>query len=221
MKFTAIDMNAYLRRAHFDYFRSLQNPMMGLTADVDVTALRDFCRGEGCSFYLAFMRCAARAANGVPQLRQRIRDGGIVEYDACGTSHVELREDGTYGYCTLYHDRPFRAYLEYAEAERERCRENASIEEDEDVEGLYFITAMPWLKYSQLIQPTAGGDESNPRISWGRFAPDWRGRLMMPVTLLAHHGLVDGLHVARFYQNLDLEMDRLIAEAKIQAEVEI
>ncbi len=198
-----IDMNTYPRRTHFDYFRSLQNPMLGVTVDVDVTALRDFCKGEHCSFYLAFMRCAARAANGVSQLRQRIRDGGIVEYDACGTSHVELRADGTYGYCTLYHDQPFRAYIQYAEAERARCREAASIAEDDDVEGLFFVTSLPWLRYTQLVQPTAGGDESNPRISWGRYAADHRGRLMMPVTLLAHHALVDGLQLARFYRNLE------------------
>lgn len=206
MIYRTIDMNTYPRKAHFDYFRSLQSPMLGVTVDVDVTVLRDFCKGEGCSFYLAFMRCAARAANSVPQLRQRIRDGGIVEYDACGTSHVELREDGTYGYCTLYHNQPFREYIECAEAERARCRVAASIEEDEDVEGLYFITSLPWLKYTQLIQPTAGGDESNPRISWGKYEADYRGRLMMPVTLLAHHALVDGLQVAQFYQNLDGEI---------------
>ena len=152
------------------------------------------------------MRCAARAANAVPQLRQRIRDGGIVEYDACGTSHVELREDGTYGYCTLYHDMPFREYLEYAQAERVRCRENASIEEDDNVEGLYFITSLPWLRYTQLLQPTAGGDESNPRISWGRFEQDWQGRWRMPVTLLAHHALVDGVHVAAFFRNVESEI---------------
>ena len=212
MNSRTIDMNTYPRRAHFDYFRSLQNPMLGVTVDVDVTALQAFCKAESCSFYLAFMRCVARAANGVPQLRQRIRDGGIVEYDVCGTSHVELRADGTYGYCTLHHDRPFREYLEYAEAERLRCRETASIEEDDNVEGLYFITSLPWLRYTQLIQPTAGGDESNPRISWGKYAADCRGRLMMPVTLLAHHALVDGLQVAQFYRNLDGEIADIVLE---------
>ena len=210
MNYRIIDMNTYPRRAHFDYFRSLQNPMLGVTVDVDVTALQAFCKAENCSFYLAFMRCAALAANGVPQLRQRIRNGVIVEYDACGTSHVELREDGAYGYCTLYyHDRPFREYLEYAEAERLRCREAASIEEDDDVEGLYFVTSVPWLHYTQLIQPTSGGDESNPRISWGKYEVDARGRLMLPVTVLVHHALVDGLHLARFYQNLDREIAEL------------
>ena len=34
---------------------------------------------------------------------------------------------------------------------------------------------------------------------------------MMPVTLLAHHALVDGLHAARFYQNLSAEMAALVS----------
>ena len=62
MNYRTIDMAAYPRKAHFDYFRSLQNPMLGVTVEVDVTALRAMCKAEGCSFYLAFMRCAARAA---------------------------------------------------------------------------------------------------------------------------------------------------------------
>ncbi len=204
-----IDMATYPRRAHFDYFRSLLNPMVGVTADVDVTALRAFCEARGGSFYLAFMHVAARAANAVPELRRRIADGGIVEYDACGTSHVELLDDGTYTYCTLYHDMDWDDYLPCAEAARRRSREAASIEEDADVEGLYFVTSLPWLHYTQFVQPTAGGDESNPRISWGKYEADWRGRLMMPVTLLAHHALVDGLQIAAFYRNLDAEMARL------------
>ena len=104
----------------------------------------------------------------------------------------------------------YRLYDE-TQAERLRCREAASIEEDDGVEGLYFITSLPWLHYTQLIQPTAGGDESNPRISWGKYAADFRGRLMMPVTLLVHHALVDGMHLARFYQALDGEMAALVA----------
>ena len=209
MRFISIDMSAYPRRAHFDYFRTLQNPMLGVTVDVDVTELKTICKAANASFYLAFMHIAAMAANAVPELRRRIRDGGIVEYDACGTSHVELKPDGTYCYCTLHHEMPWDEYLSYAEAERRRCRQSAGINEDDDAEGLYFITSLPWLRYTQLYQPTAGGDESNPRISWGRFAPDHRGRLMMPVTLLAHHGLVDGLHISRFYSSLADQIAKL------------
>ena len=209
MNYRTIDLDTYPRRDHFRYFRSLQNPMMGVTVNVDVTALRAVCKAEGCSFYLAFMRVAARAANAVPQLRQRIRDGAIVAYDACGTSHVELLPDGTYCYCTLYHDADWDDYLPRAAELQRLCRTRATIDEDDDVEGLYFVTSLPWLHYTQLIQPTSGGDESNPRISWGRFEADGRGRLMLPVTLLAHHALADGLHVARFFQGLDAQIAAL------------
>lgn len=201
-----IDMTAYPRRQHFDYFRSLPYPYVGVTQAVDVSGLVHFCKEKGCSFYLTFLHAAALAADGVQELRQRIRDGGIIEYDACPTSHTELLEDSTYCYCTLHHHMAFADYLAQAEEARRRCRENASIDEDDDVESMYFISTLPWLHYTALIQPVACGDESNPRITWGKYEADHAGRLMLPVTLLAHHALVDGVHIAAFYRNLDSEI---------------
>ena len=206
MNYRTIDLASDPRRAHFEYFRTLQYPMLGVTVEEDVTDLKAFCSARGCSFYLAFMHLAAQAANAVPQLRRRIRDGGIVEYEACGTSHVEALADGAYGYCTLWHGGDWDEYLPYAASAREACRQSGSIEEDEDVDALYFITSLPWLHYTQLIQPTAGGDESNPRISWGRFEANGEGRLMLPVTLLVHHALADGVHVAQFYRELEARL---------------
>lgn len=201
-------METYPRRAHFDYFRSLRDPYVGVTVPVDVTELAAFCKENGCSFYLTFLHAAALAADAVPELRRRILEGGIVEFARCASSHTELLADGTYCYCTLHHDpaQKLADYLAYAEDARRACRENASIDEDEDVLSYYFISTLPWLPYTELRQPTAGGDESNPRISWGKFTPDYRGRLMMPVTVLAHHALVDGIHLAQFYTALEQEL---------------
>lgn len=210
MERKTVDMSKYARKAHFDYFRSLANPHVGVTADVDVTDLVTFCKEGGYSFYLTFMHAAALAANRIPEFRQRICGCGIVEYDACGTSHTESVGDGTYCYCTLYHHMPFREYIRYAEAERKACRERNSIEEDDDVEGLYFVSSLPWLRYRAIIQPTAGTGDSNPRITWGKYQKDYAGRLMMPVTVLCHHALVDGIHLSRFYANLDEEVHRII-----------
>ena len=39
MSYKTIDMPAYPRRAHFDYFRSLAYPYVGTTVNVDITAL--------------------------------------------------------------------------------------------------------------------------------------------------------------------------------------
>ena len=59
--------------------------------------------------------------------------------------------------------------------------------------------------------PAAGGEESNPRITWGAFAPNAEGRLQMPVTLLVHHALADGSHIAKFYDALRAELAAIAA----------
>lgn len=175
---------------------------MGVTNQVDVTALMRFCKERKGSFYLPFLHAAVLAADSGPELRQRIRGGGIVEYSQCPTSHIELLENGTYCYCTLRHHMKLDEYLPHAEAARKQCRVHGSIEESADSESMYFISTLPWLHYTALIQPVAGGEKSNPRITWGKFEKDAEGREQLPVTLLAHHGLVDGIHIARFYKAL-------------------
>lgn len=210
MEYKIIDMSQYKRIDHFNYFRALPNPFVGVTVNADVTDLVKFCKETGYSFFLSFLRAAALAANSVPEFRQRIRGDSIVEYKSCGTSHIELLPDDTYSYCTLYHDMPYIDYLCSAEERRTLAREKRDISEDEDVEGLYFITSLPWLNYTSFIQPTGSSDESNPRISWGKYCSTPEGKYIMPVTVLANHAIVDGIHISRFFQNLDMEMQNII-----------
>ena len=197
MSFRYLDMEHYERIEHFRYFLSMPYPYAGVTVDIDVTDIVFFCKARGYSFYLTFLHAAAKAADRAPELRRRIHDGVIIEYDTCPTSHTELCAE----------------YIAYAETERQRRRLDGSLREDADVDSMYFISTLPWLHYSALIQPVAGGEESNPRITWGAFAPDAEGRLQMPVTLLVHHALADGSHMAKFYDALRAELAVLTGDA--------
>lgn len=202
MAYKYIDMNSYERKDHFEYFRSLQYPYVGVTVNVDVTGIVEYCKKNDYSFFLMFMHAVALAADEVKQLRQRIRQGKIVEYDECPTSHTELLDNGTYCYCTVHHHMDDKEYYKQALEARQSCKENG-ISEDDEVESMYFITSLPWINYTSLIQPVAAGDESNPRISWGKYIKDETGKYHMPVSILVHHGLVDGMHIGQFFENLD------------------
>ena len=208
MMIRRIDMNSYRRKAHFDYFRSLQYPYVGVTVEQDVTAALRFSKETGQSFYLTILHAAALAADAVPELRQRIRKDQIVEYSECPTSHTERTQGGEYCYCTLHHHMSLSDYFAAAEEARRTCAVNG-IQEDEDAESMYFISTLPWLHYTALIQPVACGDESNPRITWGKYAITGSGKVVLPVSILAHHALVDGSHIARFYENLAREIGKL------------
>lgn len=67
------------------------------------------------------------------------------------------------------------------------------------------MSSLPWLHYSQLQHPAVDADDSNPRISWGKYVMA-NGRTTLPVSLFVNHALADGLHISRFFQNLENEL---------------
>ena len=207
-----LDMAQFARRAHFQHFFGMAYPYVGVTVETEVTPLLALCRERGYSFYLMMLHAVALAADEIPELRQRIDNGGVVEYEACPTSHTELKADGTYAYCTLHHHLPLQEYLARAEAARKAARESGSIEEEAEVQSMYFISTLPWLHYTALIQPVCCGEESNPRFTWGKYPTNDQGRVTIPLSVLAHHALADGVHIAAFYEAFDRVMTRLCEE---------
>ena len=72
MQYHPISLEHDPRKAHFAYFSAMQNPYVGLTAEVDAGPLLDACHRKDWPFSLAMVWCTGRAANAVPALRQRI-----------------------------------------------------------------------------------------------------------------------------------------------------
>lgn len=213
MDYRAIDWESYPRKAHFAYFSAMADPYAGVTAPVDVTGFLAACRERREPFFLSFLWCAGRAANAVPQLRQRIVDGRPVEFSSCDTSHTVLRADGTYCYCRLDCTRPFGEFLPQAVGRQEEAKAGGDLDDGEDALSLLFVSTLPWVGYTALRQPAPAPADSNPRITWGRY-DEAGGRIAMPVTLLVNHALVDGAHMGRFYQGLERELEGFAREAR-------
>ena len=154
MGYKYLDMENYKRKNHFEYFNSLAYPYVGLTANVDITALWEKVRAEKLPFFLTVCYFVSKAANGVPELRQRIAEGKIIEYDNCRTSHTVALEDGTYCYCNLDGNKPFEEFIPYAIGEQEEAKQRKSIEEEQDETcDMLFISTLPWISYTSLVQP--------------------------------------------------------------------
>ena len=207
-----LDMETYRRRAHFEYFSGLAYPYVGVTVQVDLTELLRKIKNEELPFFFTICYCVSRAANRTQEFRQRIRDGKIIEFDRCRTSHTVALEDGTFCYCTLADEIPFTEYLPYATREQEEAKREGSIEEtEEDIYDKFFVSTVPWISYTSLIQPTPVPADSNPRITWGKYYAQGE-RILLPVSVLCHHALVDGRHIADFYQSLDKEIELLCGQ---------
>ena len=195
-----IDLENHPRRSHFEYFGSLAYPYMGLTANVDVTNLIRFAKEKGGSTFHAVLWAAAKAANAVPELRQRIVDGGIVEYDHCNVGYTVALEDRTFCNCYTESRMTMEEFFVDAKRRQEEAKKHPGfVNPDEDETGLIFTSCVPWVAFTQCVQPAPITADSNPRIVFGKYFPQG-DRTMMPLHIQCNHALVDGWHVAEFYR---------------------
>ena len=178
MEYRIIPMETYPRRAHFAYFSTMAQPYAGVTVSVEITHFLESVQEKGSPFFLSFLYTVA-----LP--------------------------DGTYCYCMLRSEKPFQEYLPEAVQAQEAAKRRQSLEDGTEEESLplLFVSSLPWITYDGIVQPTPSPADSNPRITWGRYRREGT-RAFLPVSLLCHHALVDGLHMARFYQNLEAELER-------------
>lgn len=202
MKPHIIDMQNDPRAAHFAYFRTMRNPYVSVTANCDITALYKIVKEKGDPFFLTALHCAINAANDVPELRMRIQGEEVVQYDACTSSHTVSLPNGTYCYCNLDCTAPLAQFLPYAHARVEAAKSSPCIDDGEDADSLFFVSCLPWISFTALSLPVAEPADSNVRITMGKYFHQG-GCVFLPVNLTAHHALVDGLHIARFFEGFE------------------
>ena len=91
---------------------------------------------------------------------------------------------------------PLSDFFQEAAARQANAGQGIDLEADET--ELFFVSCIPWVRYTALVQPTPSPADSNPRITFGKYVEE-NGKTIMPLTLLAHHGLVDGIHLGQFF----------------------
>ena len=214
-----IDMTRYPRLDHFRHFIAMQQPCVSITSQVDITGWLSRLKVSGCPFFLSFQYAVVRAANRIPEFRQRIVDEEIVEYDYCNPSYIVSLPDDTYRYCNVNVNQPFAQYLEESRVKQDAALHSEHLEEEEgDVLGLLFISCVPWFNYTEAMMPYPGGSFSNPSFCWGGYKTEKylaledgrvteKVKTSIPVTLFFNHALIDGIHAGRFFDNLGDELN--------------
>jgi len=205
-----IELETYPRRSHYEFFKAMAYPYVGLTANVDVTNILKAAKTHGGSSFLACLWVAATAANSVPELRQRIVEDRIVEFDHCDTAHTVALPDRTFCNCATDCRMSFQDFLVYGKQQQEEAKtHHGFVQPGEDETKLIFISCVPWVAFTQVIQPAPIPADCNPRIVFGKYFQEGE-KTMMPLAIQCNHALVDGRHIGEFYQ----AFEALAAEVK-------
>jgi chloramphenicol O-acetyltransferase type A len=195
-----IDPETWARREHFERFRAFGRPHFSICAEVDLTAVVPEVRRRKISLNTLIIYVVARAANDVPELRQRIRGDRVVEHEVVHPASTVMAGEDLFTFAFFEFDLDFDAFATEVARATARAQEHPSLDDPPDRDDLLFMTAIPWVAFTSFEHPmTKDPDDSIPRLAWGRCR-DSEGRHTMPLNLQIHHALGDGLHAGRFYE---------------------
>ncbi len=152
---------------------------------------------------MAYAVC--RCANGIEAFRYRFVDGRIVLFDRIDTAFTWLEPE-----TELFQvvNVPMRNGLrEYVEAAGKAAREQAAYFTGPLGNDVFQCSAMPWVAYTHISHTNSGKkDNATPLFDWGKYS-EKDGRIVMPVSVQAHHSFVDGIHIGRFADALQAYLD--------------
>jgi chloramphenicol O-acetyltransferase type A len=203
-----IDLSTWHRRDHYQFFSSFEYPHFNLCADVDITEFLPFVKVQKVSFTAGIMYLIARTANAIPEFRQRVRDEGPVEHEIVHPSTTILSQNDLFTFCTVEFTPLFRDFTRRAMEEMEEVKTGPSLTEKIQDDSMLFMTSIPWVSFTGFMHPLKlNPADSVPRFAWGKYRQEG-DRTVMPLSVQAHHALVDGLHVGNFFMQIQELFDR-------------
>jgi chloramphenicol O-acetyltransferase type A len=202
-----IDLENWSRRMIFDIYRAYQHPLFGLTANVDVTRFQPFIKGGGYSYSVAMVYLISRTANGIAEFRYRIRGESVVEHELVHPSTTIPTGENLFSFCYFDYQEDFARFAEQAAGRIAYWQQHPLVENLAERDDMLYMTAIPWVSFTSLMHPIdSHPPDSIPRFAWGRFFREGE-RLLMPLAVQGHHALMDGLHLGRYYRDIQALLD--------------
>ena len=199
-KYEVIDESTWERAMHCTVFRNCIEPAFCVTFEADITKFKNKVKKEGLSFTLAMVYAICKCANEVEALRYRFLDGEIVLYERIDTAFTYLNK-GTELFKVV--NVPFLDNLpEYVALASKTAEEQQVYFTGPLGNDVFQCSPMPWVTYTHISHTNSGKkDNATPLFDWGKYYEKC-GRILIPISIHAHHSFVDGIHIGQFVDTL-------------------
>jgi len=203
-----IDIESWNRKEHYEFFSKMASPYFGFTTEVECTKAYDTAKENGISFFAYYLHKSMVAVNSVDELKLRIVDNQIILFDEVHGGSTIGRADGTFGFSFFHYSEDFETFNEGLQKEIKSVQNSTGLGISNDVLPINHIrhTTIPWRSFSALLHPTNfDPKECIPKITFGKFSIR-DGKKYLPVSIEAHHGLADGIHLAKYIEEFERQL---------------
>ena len=204
-KYEVIDESTWERAMHCMVFRNSIEPAFCVTFEADVTEFKKKVKEEGLSFTLTMVYAVCKCANEVEALRYRFLDGKVVLYERIDTAFTYLnKETELFKVVNVPFIDNLPEYVALALKTAEEQQEYFTGPLGNDV---FQCSPMPWVTYTHISHTNSGKkDNATPLFDWGKYY-EKDERVLIPISIQAHHSFVDGIHIGQFVDALQKFFD--------------
>lgn len=204
-QYKIIDEKTWERAMHCMIFRNNVEPAFCLTFEADITHFLEKIKKQGYSFTLAFVYAVCRCANDIEEFRYRFLNGKVVLFDKIDTAFTYLnKETELFQVINVPMQDTMEEYVKLAARIAQEQKEYFTGPLENDV---FRCSPMPWVAYTHISHTNSGKkDNAMPLFDWGKY-DEKAGRIVMPVSVQAHHSFVDGIHIGKFVDLLQEYLD--------------
>jgi chloramphenicol O-acetyltransferase type A len=192
-------LDEWKRKEQFLFYNEFTEPMYGISVDLDITSLYHYCRKNEQSIFVSYLHEIIKAVNCVEEFRYRYDGENVIVYDQIGISVTVARENETFAFSYIDYDANFPDFAESAASEIARVRETSDFTPFANKLDLIHFSAVPWIQFTSLSHARHHEfKDTIPKISTGKIYHSGE-RTLMPISVHAHHGLVDAIHIGKLY----------------------
>lgn len=189
------------RAMHCMVFRNSVEPAFCVTFEADVTELKKYVKDNNISFTLAMVYAVCRCANQIEAFRYRFVDGKIVLFDNIDTAFTYLNKKTNL--FKVVNDPMMGDLKEYCINAKKIADEQEEYFMGSLGNDVFQCSPMPWVTYTHISHTNSGKkDNATPLFDWGKYYVK-DGRIMMPISVQAHHSFVDGIHIGEYVDLLE------------------
>lgn len=196
-----IDIETWNRKDHYYFFSKMASPFLGITANVKCSNACRVAKEKNLSLFAYYWHKSMMAVNRIKEFKYRIIENKVYELDVINAGTTVIRDDKTFAFIYVQYDDDFTLFNERLQAEITEVRNSTGLRLDEKNETVDLIrhTTIPWVSFTSILHPKPNDNtDSIPRISFGKIF-ELNGEKYLPVSVEAHHGLVDGYHVGKYF----------------------
>lgn len=194
-----IDLETWERKNHYTHFKALDYPHFSLCANVDITEFYRFIKENNRSFFVSFLYVSSKVANDIKEFRYRIRGDKVIVHDVVSPAFTIMTSKGVFSFCISDFVHNYNEFTTETSKKIELSKDVVNVTDEEEKDDVLYITSVPWVSFTNITHPIhMSPTDSVPRIAWGKYFEE-NGKIKLPLSIQAHHALVDGMHVGQYF----------------------